>query len=313
MSDDTTPGLRDLILAVLDRVPEQRTGRLIDELADALQPELDRRDAEIEQLQDLTSRLRADYRAEIAEAETQIRTAEAERDQALTAWWSARIGRATFRERAIRLGLLRDEAGAERDRLDVRLDEIGRAFIKANRLHPISEDGNLCTTCKRPYPCPTVTALSSINDHASEVIAERDQLKLSAEAETRAANRWMAEANQAEATIARVKALAKDMRTWCSPHGIAVTYAQRIDEAIEPPERDHDALLIGSASEAEFAAIICATMRKHRAEVHPEHAEGCGNCAVIKGAPEVLTYGLDSSDLPAVREFAANLDPRQEG
>ncbi len=84
-----------------------------------------------------------------------------------------------------------------------------------------------------------------------------------------------------------------------------ITYAQRIDEAIEPPEQDH-------VSEDEFAAIICATMRKHRAEVHPEHAEGCGNCAVIKGAPEVLTYGLDRSDLPAVRAFAAELDPRRE-
>lgn len=122
-----------------------------------------------------------------------------------------------------------------------------------------------------------------------------------------------ARAEQAEAAVARVKALAEDMRTWCSPHGIAVLYAQRIDEAIEPPERDPDALLIGSDTEAEFAAKLGAIMRKHRAEVHPEHAEGCGNCAVIKGAPEVLTYGLDSSDLPAVRAFAAGHDPRKEG
>jgi hypothetical protein len=43
------------------------------------------------------------------------------------------------------------------------------------------------------------------------------------------------ETDQLKATVARVKALAEDMRTWCSPHGIAVTYAQRIDEAIEPP------------------------------------------------------------------------------
>jgi hypothetical protein len=117
---------------------------------------------------------------------------------------------------------------------------------------------------------------------------------------------------KAEATIARVRALAEDMRTWCSPHGISVLYAQRIDEAIEPPERDDDALQIGSDSEAEFAAKLRATMRKHRAEVHPEHDEKCGNCAVIKGAPEVLTYGLDQVDLPAVREFAARLDPRGE-
>lgn len=49
-------------------------------------------------------------------------------------------------------------------------------------------------------------------------------------------------AEQAEAAVARLQALAEDMRTWCSPHGIAVTYAQRIEEAINPPERDDDAL-----------------------------------------------------------------------
>ncbi len=116
---------------------------------------------------------------------------------------------------------------------------------------------------------------------------------------------WRLRSDRHEATVARVKALAEDMRTWCSPHGLAVTYAQRIDEAIEPPEQDH-------VSEDEFAAIIVATLRRHRAEVHPEHDETCGNCAVIKGAPEVLTYGLDSSDLPAVREFVAEHDPRGE-
>jgi hypothetical protein len=109
-----------------------------------------------------------------------------------------------------------------------------------------------------------------------------------------------------------VKALAEDMRTWCSPHGIAVTYAQRIDEAIEPPKQDHDALLIGSNTEAEFAAKLGAIMREHRAEVHLEHHEGCGNCAVIKGTPEILTAGLYRSDLPAVRAFAAEHDPRKE-
>jgi hypothetical protein len=45
-----------------------------------------------------------------------------------------------------------------------------------------------------------------------------------------------AQIRAADAAIARVKALAEDMRTWCSPHGIAGTYAQRIEEAIEPPD-----------------------------------------------------------------------------
>lgn len=39
-------------------------------------------------------------------------------------------------------------------------------------------------------------------------------------------------AQKAQATVARVQALANDMRTWASPHGIAVDYADRIDDAI---------------------------------------------------------------------------------
>lgn len=38
--------------------------------------------------------------------------------------------------------------------------------------------------------------------------------------------------SDAEQALARVRALAVDMRTWCSPHGIATDYAQRIDDAI---------------------------------------------------------------------------------
>lgn len=40
-------------------------------------------------------------------------------------------------------------------------------------------------------------------------------------------------AEKAEATIARVKKLAHDMRGWCSPHGISVTYSDRIVAALE--------------------------------------------------------------------------------
>lgn len=35
-----------------------------------------------------------------------------------------------------------------------------------------------------------------------------------------------------EATVERLRALAADMRTWCSPHNLAVDYAQRIDQAL---------------------------------------------------------------------------------
>jgi hypothetical protein len=37
---------------------------------------------------------------------------------------------------------------------------------------------------------------------------------------------------KAQDAVERVQALAIDMRTWCSPYGIAVDYADRIDDAI---------------------------------------------------------------------------------
>lgn len=40
-------------------------------------------------------------------------------------------------------------------------------------------------------------------------------------------------AGSAIEAVARVRALAADMRTWCSPHNIAIDYAQRIDEALD--------------------------------------------------------------------------------
>ncbi len=41
---------------------------------------------------------------------------------------------------------------------------------------------------------------------------------------------------QAEAALARVTALAADMRTWCSPHGLADHYADAVEQAIAGPE-----------------------------------------------------------------------------
>lgn len=45
-------------------------------------------------------------------------------------------------------------------------------------------------------------------------------------------------AEQAEAAVQRVRDLAEDMRTWCSPHGVAADYAKRIFEALDQPEED---------------------------------------------------------------------------
>ena len=44
------------------------------------------------------------------------------------------------------------------------------------------------------------------------------------------------ERNQAQAAVARTHRLADDMRTWCSPHGVAALYADRIEEALTRPE-----------------------------------------------------------------------------
>lgn len=43
-------------------------------------------------------------------------------------------------------------------------------------------------------------------------------------------------AEQAEGAVQRVRDLAEDMRTWCSPHGVAADYAKRIFEALDQPE-----------------------------------------------------------------------------
>ncbi len=40
----------------------------------------------------------------------------------------------------------------------------------------------------------------------------------------------------AEAAVARVTALAADMRTWCSPYGLADHYANQLDRAIAGSE-----------------------------------------------------------------------------
>lgn len=43
------------------------------------------------------------------------------------------------------------------------------------------------------------------------------------------------ELEQAQAAVGRVRALAADMHTWCSPHGVATDYAKRIEDALDAP------------------------------------------------------------------------------
>jgi chorismate mutase len=114
-----------------------------------------------------------------------VEIAEAKAERYRTAWWSARIGRAKaragfrFRVRLSEEPLLERAlaAEAERDQLDIRIDEITTTYQRVNGLHQIGQEGNHCTTCRRTYPCPTVKALDNIDDRASMVITERDQLK----------------------------------------------------------------------------------------------------------------------------------------
>jgi hypothetical protein len=71
----------------------------------------------------------------------------------------------------------------------------------------------------------------------AEAEAARDHLKIAAQAETRAATRWMAEANRAETTIARVRALvqANSERTECGAGWLLDPAA--VLAALDQPER----------------------------------------------------------------------------
>lgn len=148
--------------------------RLPSEWADPWRKRAEQAETELAAAEDLADRRLQDHRAEIAEAEAQIRTAEAERDRL-----KAAIGPAVNH----------DEPCGNRE----------------------PADGQLTCTLREGHL--THYAAGSGTAWACICAPTADQ-----------------------AALARVKALAEDMRTWCSPHGIAVTYAQRIEEAINPPE-----------------------------------------------------------------------------
>lgn len=70
--------------------------------------------------------------------------------------------------------------------------------------------------------------MSDLN-RLDELEAERDRLRADLEAET---NR----ADEAEATVQRVRDFAEQMRHWCSPYGIASDYAARLLTALDGTE-----------------------------------------------------------------------------
>jgi chromosome segregation ATPase len=77
------------------------------------------------------------------------------------------------------------------------------------------------------------TELAEVDENAREsgAIAERARQRLADVEQERDALRE--KLDDAEATVARVKRFAADMRGWCSPHGVAYDYANRLDAVID--------------------------------------------------------------------------------
>ncbi|KZL33178.1 MULTISPECIES: hypothetical protein [Rhodococcus] len=92
-----------------------------------------------------------------------------------------------------------------------------------------SFDGG-CKICRRAIGAIADRVALVVEQHTNGRIAELyEQRDNAIEAGLAAIDR----AEKAEATIARVEKLAHDMRGWCSPHGISVTYSDRILEVLE--------------------------------------------------------------------------------
>lgn len=80
--------------------------------------------------------------------------------------------------------------------------------------------------------------LEAAEKHRHEV--ERLEAEVQAWKEQADINVFRGRLAKFEAKVARVEALAKDMRMWCSPEGIATDYAMRIEAALAEPERDKE-------------------------------------------------------------------------
>ena len=63
--------------------------------------------------------------------------------------------------------------------------------------------------------------------------ADADNTRLRAERDQ--ARRWAVEL---ENQLAAVRAFAEDMRTWCSPHGVATDYADRLLALLDDTKED---------------------------------------------------------------------------
>jgi len=135
------------------------------------------------------------------------------------------------------------------------VDQAGRRRL-APAEHARLRDG--VTTLAADTAAADEDVLSALT-HADEtcpVVQERDRLAARV-AEYEAALGWettclgcsrattaaygeTVRAEQAEAAVRRVRDLAADMRTWCSPHGIAIHYAERVEAALDTPPEPAD-------------------------------------------------------------------------
>jgi hypothetical protein len=77
------------------------------------------------------------------------------------------------------------------------------------------------------------TELAEARAKVAELEREMAARAKAREVDDRWTDRVDRENDQLRAQVARVRALAADMRTWCSPHGIATDYADRIVEALD--------------------------------------------------------------------------------
>ena len=193
------------------RRPETVTRNAYDR-ADAVlavvQPELDRRDA-----------AEAKARADIAAAEADLarcrerledtrrivaewEDAAAERDRYRSAWQSAR------RERVRLRGIIAANWEAAETFQDGGVNDIAELYRAQNAIQ--AAGGQLTR--------PVHRAIDAIRAKWDRVLRSEQQKRA-----------------DAEAAVARVTALVADMRTWCSPHGLASHYANQLDQAIAGP------------------------------------------------------------------------------
>ncbi|MGQ4358540.1 hypothetical protein [Streptomyces sp. SAS_272] len=79
------------------------------------------------------------------------------------------------------------------------------------------------------------SAAELLRNQVEAEMREADTARAVAASNLRHVKTLVPELEAAQSAIERVRALAADMHTWCSPHGIATDYAKRIEMALDAP------------------------------------------------------------------------------